>query len=545
MTNHPFSPEGRIEALQAMSDETFDLLIIGGGITGSGIARDATLRGLKVALVEKEDFAYGTSSRSSKLVHGGVRYLATGNVGLVKESARERKVLKKIAPHLIHPLDFIIPVFKSGSLIKYRTGFLLFDKLAKSTKDETHRTLTADEVREYAPLLREPLKSGIVYGEYITEDARFTVMNARSAAEHGARVVNHTAVTSFRYDDAGTVIGATVKDQLTSNEHQITAALTINATGPWAEDLLQKNDLQAPETLLLSKGIHLVFPAEKIPLTSAVLLESSDGKSGFIIRRWNYVYVGTTDVIHEGDIDQPGGDQAAIDYLFDLAVDCFPEAKLEKEDILGIWAGLRPLIKQEGKSTRDTSRDDEVWKIKEGLLTVAGGKLTTYRKMSERVLKEVAKDLPKKFGDNQKTEEVVLPGGDIGEDYYQYQRDMSAKLKAAGIPPVAIERLVWLYGAANDELLAYGEDDIKWIDLLAKNVPGIKGEVKLAVEKEMALTITDFMDRRSALLIFDKNHGMDAVNEVADIMADLLNWDDAERTRQIEEHYKNAEKVLI
>lgn len=545
MSVHPFSPEGREQALESMSNEDYDLLIIGGGITGSGIARDATLRGLKVALVEKEDFAYGTSSRSSKLVHGGVRYLETGNIGLVRESATERKILKHIAPHLIHPLDFIIPVFKGDSLMKYRAGFIIFDRLAKSTKKEKHKKLSATEVREYIPHLREPVKSGIIYGEYITEDARFTVMNARSAAEHGAKIANHTEATAFRYNDHGTVIGITAKDSLTGNTLNINAEMTINATGPWAEDVLHENGLEAPETLLLSKGIHLVFPAEKISLNNAVLLNASDGKSGFAIKRWNYVYVGTTDVIYKEGIDQPESDEEAIQHLLELVVDCLPLANLKREDIVGTWAGLRPLIKQEGKSTRDTPRDDEVWKIKDGLLTIAGGKLTTYRKMSDRVLKEVSKHTKKHINDNRRTKEVILPGGDIGEDYDTYQREMTSNLEEVGLSGETIERLVWLYGSANLEIINYGKVNNKWLEELAVGVPAIKGEVKLAVEKEMALTITDFMDRRSSLLIFEAEHGEKAINEVAKIMGELLGWSEAEKELQISAHHKSAEKVLI
>ncbi|HLR59887.1 MAG TPA: glycerol-3-phosphate dehydrogenase/oxidase [Pseudogracilibacillus sp.] len=545
MSIHPFSPTGRVQALDSMKKENFDLLIIGGGITGSGIARDAILRGLNVALIEKEDFGYGTSSRSSKLVHGGVRYLETGNIGLVKESATERKVLKHIAPHLIHPLNFIIPVFQGDSLIKYRVGFILFDRLAKSTKKEKHKKLSATEVKEHLPHLRGPVKSGLIYGEYITEDARFTVMNARSAAEHGAKIANHVKATGFRFNNHDSVIGITANDTLTGDTFKIDAKITINATGPWAENILIKNNLSAPESLLLSKGIHLVFPAEKLAVTDAVLLNTPDGKSGFAIRRWDFVYVGTTDIIYEEGIDQPESDEQAIQHLLELVKVSFPSAHIEKEDIIGTWAGLRPLIKQKGKSTRDTPRDDEIWKIKEGLFTIAGGKLTTYRKMADRVLKKVSKDMPYKLNDNSRTKEVILPGGDIDEDYDNYKKEMTSKFKQLGLTSKTIERLVWLYGSANLELINYGKKDVKWLEELAPGIPAIKGEVKLAVEKEMALTLTDFIDRRSSLLLFEDEHGQKAINEIAMIMSNLLGWDELEKESQIISHTKNARKVIV
>ncbi|TFJ94260.1 glycerol-3-phosphate dehydrogenase/oxidase [Lentibacillus salicampi] len=540
-----FSPQYRSQALKDMASQEFDMLIIGGGITGAGLARDAALRGLKVALVEKEDFGFGTSSRSAKLVHGGVRYLANGDVRMVRESARERKILKSIAPHLIHPLPFVFPLYKGDSKTKFRTGFVLFDKLAGASKKESHKVLTSDEVREYVPNLRDPLKGGLVYGEYITEDARFTLMNALSAAEHGARIANHAEAIDIQFDGHDRVIGAAIRDTLTGKTFNIKAKITVNATGPWAQQTLEKNNLKATKNLLLSKGIHLIFPAAKLPVTGAVALKSSDGKEGYAIRRWDYVYVGTTDVPHDGEIDSPTADKKAIDFLLDMTQNCFPDSELVKADIIGTWAGVRPLILEEGKTARDTSRHDEVWKTKEGLLTVAGGKLTTYRNMGKRVMQEVAKNLNLIFDDDNRTAEVVLPGSDIGGDFSAFKREMKRILAACHIRQETAERLTWLYGSAIHDLMRYGQEDPVWLESLSENVPAIKGEVRLAVEKEMAQTLIDFIDRRAALLLFGNNHSLDAAKNAAEIMGQFLEWGEAEMERQINAYIDHVERHRI
>lgn len=544
---HVFSPEGRVRALEDMASRNLDVLVIGGGVTGAGIARNAALRGLKVALIEKEDFGYGTSSRSSKLVHGGVRYLANGEVNMVKESARERKVLKKIAPHLVHPLPFVFPLYKGDNIMKYKTGFLLFDKLAGSSKEESHKLLTPVEVRQYAPNLRAPLKGGFLYGEYITEDARFTLMNVLSAAEHGALVANHAEAIDIRSDRHDRVVGATVRDTLTGRIFNVNATITVNATGPWAQQTLEKNNFAVPKDLLLSKGIHLIFSASKIPITGAIALKSLDGKEGFAIRRWHYVYVGTTDVPYKGMIDSPTADCEAIERVLNMAQNCFPVSKLTKADILGTWAGLRPLISVANKSSRDTSRHDEIWKIKEGLITVAGGKLTTHRQIAKRVMKEVAKTLNVRFGDKDKSAEVVLPGGNIGKAFSSFKKDMEETMATYNIRKKTATRLTWLYGSAVHDLLRFGQEDPVWLEPLDENVPAIKGEVRIAVEKEMAHSLIDFMDRRAALVLFGNGDSRDAAKKAAEIMGERLGWDEAEINRQVESYidYIDRHRVQV
>ncbi len=533
MSSQPFGRPERLAALGAMAGQPLDLLVIGGGITGCGLARDAALRGLAVGLVEKADFASGTSSRSSKLVHGGVRYLAYGDVALVRESAHERKVLGTIAPHLVHPLPFVFPLFKGDSTAKMRVGFTMFDKLAGSAPHQRHRVLKAGEIRELVPALREPLTGGFQFMEYITDDARLTLENAISAARHGALVANYAAVTAFLVED-GRLVGARVRDELDGSTRDVRAAVVVNATGPWAEETIALGDSPAPKHVLPSKGIHLLFHAERLPLQGAVALKSPAGREGFAIRRWSYVYVGTSDEAYQGRLDQPVADRAAVDDVLRMTQDCFPSLQLTDADIVATWAGLRPLIAEEGKVPRDTSRHDEVWRSPEGLLTIVGGKLTTYRRMGERVLEHVGRELGRELGDGERTAVVPLPGAELGgEDFDAFRGATEAALAARGVSPAAAERITWLYGAQAADLLRLGETDPAWLEPLAPGSAAVRGEVKLAADQGMALTLADILDRRTGLLLFSDDHGLAAAPAAATIAADLLGWSEADTTGQL------------
>ncbi len=545
MTTISFGPAERLAALEAMTRQPLDLLVIGGGITGCGLARDAALRGLAVGLVEKVDFAYGTSSRSSKLVHGGVRYLAYGDVGLVRESAHERKVLGRIAPHLVHPLPFLFPLFRGDSAAKFRVGFSMFDKLAGSTRQERHRVLKANEIRERAPALRDPLTGGVEFTEYITDDARLTLENALSAAGHGAFVANHAAVTALIVED-GRLVGARVRDELDGLTREVRAAVVVNATGPWAEETIGLGRSPAPKHVLLSKGVHLLFHADRLPVRGALALTSTAGREGFAIRRWDYVYVGTSDVAHEGQLEQPVADRVAIEDVLRMTQDCFPSLGLTETDVVATWAGLRPLIAEEGKAPRDTSRHDEVWRSPEGLLSIVGGKLTTYRRMAERVMEHVGTELGRDLGDSHLTAEVLLPGAELGgRDFASFRDATAATFSARGVPAAAAERITWLYGAGADELLRLGESDPTWLEPLAPGSAAVKGEVRLAVEQAMALTLADILDRRTGLLLFSDDHGLAAAPAAAAIAGGLLGWSDAEVTAQLDAYRQRAREAAL
>ncbi len=361
-----FNRAGRRDALTRLGRDHLDLLIVGGGITGCGIARDAALRGWAVGLVEKEDFAFGTSSRSSKIVHGGVRYLEYGHFLLVREAAQERAVLQTIAPHLVHPLPFVFPVFGGESLLKIRAGLTVFDFLAASEGLERHENLSPEEVREQLPGLRDPLKGAVRYPEYITDDARLTLENAQAAAEHGALVVNHARAEDLRMND-GRVAGCSVVDLIENRTVEVSTRLIVNATGAWSAGLLAEAGFDAEFSLLPSKGIHILLAADRLPIKGATFLRATNGKRGLAMRRLDFVYVGTTDDEYDGSLDRPRATRSDVDEVLNMVSDCFPEQRLGYDDILATWAGVRPLIREEGKSARDTSREDAVWHSPPGL----------------------------------------------------------------------------------------------------------------------------------------------------------------------------------
>jgi glycerol-3-phosphate dehydrogenase len=541
---HAFSAAGRSGALAAMASAGVDLLVVGGGITGCGIARDAALRGWSVGLVEKEDFGFGTSSRSSKIVHGGVRYLEYGHFLLVRESARERTVVRSIAPHLVHRLDFLYPVFAPDSLVKIKAGLSVFDWLAGAEGDDRHDNLDPAEVRERLPGLREPLKGAVRYPEYITDDARLTLENAISAAQHGALVANHAEVTGFLTDDVGTVIGATVQDRATGTDYDVAARCVVNACGPWAEQVLAGGGLPVKKPLSPSKGVHLLFSAQRLPIQGATFLKSSSGRRGLAMRRLDYVYVGTSDTPYDGSLDAPNATQEDVLDLLAMVQDCFPDAAVTADDVLATWAGVRPLIAEEGKTTRDTSREDELWHGPRGLITIAGGKLTTYRRMAARAVEEIRDVLGDPPVDEDTTDQVRLPGAPTG-DAAAFAEDRGAELARAGVAPDVVARLCWLYGTQLDDILELGAADDAWLERLGPGVPAVRAEPKLAAEREMALTLVDFMDRRAALLLFSPDFGLAAAPEACAIMGDVLGWDEERRAQELASYSIHADRHRV
>lgn len=546
MTTHPspppFSPHGRHRALEAMARGELDLLVVGGGITGAGVAREAALRGLRTALVEQDDFAAGTSSRSSKIVHGGIRYLEYLQIRMVRESARERRVLRHIAPHLVHPVPFLYPVHEPRTLGKIRLGLALFDVLASSDRSERARRVKPQEVRRQLPGLRDPLRGGVRYREYITDDARLTLETAMSAALHGARVANHAQADSFLQGADGRVRGAVLRDRITGQRREVRARVVVNAGGPWASEVAASGGVELPKRIVPSKGIHILFPAERLPLEGATFLTSSTGRRGLAMRRGEWVYVGTSDEEYSGPLDRPRATRAEVAELLEMTRDCFPGFELGFDDVVSTWAGIRPLIHEEGKTTRDTSRHDEIWTTPPGLVTVAGGKLTTYRRMAQRVLARVEEQLGVRRGDAARTARTPLPGapGVQPASLEAARGGQRRSLEEAGVPGPAIQRLTWLYGTQVDRILGYGREDPEWLAPLHEGCRALRGEVRLAVEEEMALTAADVLDRRTALLLFSRNRGRAAVEPVVEIMGELLGWDQDRRDREAEEYRERA-----
>ena len=386
---------GRLERLRELEREQWDVLVIGGGITGAGIALDAASRGMKTALVEMQDFAAGTSSRSTKLVHGGLRYLKQFEVKMVAEVGKERAVVYENGPHVTTPEWMLLPIYKGGTFGMFTTsiGLMLYDYLAGVKRGERRKMLGVEQTLAREPLLgREGLKGGGYYVEYRTDDARLTMEVMKKAAQLGAAPVNYAKVEELLYD-GGKLTGVSVRDLVGGGTYQVRARKVVNATGPWVDELREMDRSRKGKTLRLTKGIHLVFDQSRFPLKQAVYFDTPDGRMVFAIPRDGKTYVGTTDTDYTGDTAHPVMTSADRDYVLAATNGMFPGVKLTAEDVESSWAGLRPLIYQEGKSPSEVSRKDEIFRSESGMLTIAGGKLTGYRKMAEMVTDMIAGQL--------------------------------------------------------------------------------------------------------------------------------------------------------
>jgi glycerol-3-phosphate dehydrogenase len=512
-----------------MAGETVDLLIVGGGITGAGVARDAALRGIRVALVERSDFAAGTSSRSSKLIHGGVRYLQQGDVGLVIEAAEERRILRRIAPHLTQPRPMMVPAYGLGTHTKLNVGLWTYEKLASISEEERHRMLDRDQALEVEPGLRcDGLHGAALYPENLTDDARLVLANLRSAKAAGALVANYAEVTSIGFD-AGRAHVA-IRDRIEGRAFVVRARAIVNAAGPWSDGVRAFEGPLGGKRLHLTKGIHIVVRREDLPVKSMVVMQARDKRQLFTVPRGEVVYVGTTDTDYGATADYPEITRDDVDYVIDAIRRVFPAATWGPEKVVAAWAGLRPLVHEDGKKPSEISRKDEVTVGPKGMITIAGGKLTTYRKMAEKGLAEVEA----RIGELHRgpgTATLPLDGGDLpdGVSAEVFGQGLLERF-GASLPglEVAIDRLVLHYGSRATKLLERATGDGFLPGTLA-----LGAEVDVAVEEEMAIHLTDVLERRMRLLLFDPRRGLDAAEEAAIRMARLLGWTSDRREEEL------------
>jgi glycerol-3-phosphate dehydrogenase len=540
-----FSFRTRAKNLEILAREQFDLLVIGGGITGAGIARDAALRGLRVALAERRDFAAGTSSRSSKLIHGGLRYLQQGDVGLVMEAAHERRVLRRLVPHLARPIQMLVPVHSRGGYAKLSAGLWTYDRMARVLKDERNEMLSRDETLGLEPLLREENLYGAgMYYEYLTDDARLVVQTITSAAALGAAVANYAEVVDL-ITEGGRLSGAVVRDTTVDAELAVRAKVVVNAAGPWVDAVrLLQGDGERPR-LHLTKGIHLVLPRERLPVSRIVVMNTPDHRAVFVVPRGAIVYLGTTDTEYEGRYDDPWITLDDVRYLLDAANATFTVDRLDLDDVVGAWAGLRPLLHQEGKKPTEISRKDEIMVGPTGLLSIAGGKLTTYRKMAERVvdmvvqrLSERGERVAEKKGDSDR---ALLSGGETGDDLGGFTARLTARWPQ--VPADVVERLVAVYGSNGERMVEAMVGDPRLAERCAPGLAVTRGEVAYAVRDEMALTLEDFLERRARLFLWDPHNGLAAAAEAARLMADTLGWSAQRRDAEIASYQRHVREV--
>ncbi len=524
------SPAARTAALAALPAATLDLLVVGGGITGAGIARDAALRGLAVALVEAVDFAAGTSSRSSKLIHGGVRYLQQGDVALVREAASERARLRRIAPHLAVPLLMVMPTYGRGMHMKLGAGLWAFDKLATVDVSERHAMWDRGEALAKEPCLAgDGMHGAAAFVEYLTDDARLVLATVAGAAQAGALCVNHAEVTGI---DRGVV---TIRDALGGTMLEARARIVVNAAGPWVEDIWRRAGVRAARGLQLTKGIHLVVDHARLPLHHAVVMQARDRRSVFAVPRDGVTYIGTTDTLFETPMLQPGVSAEDAEYLLDAARRTFAGPPLTLDDVHAAWAGLRPLLREEGKAPSEISRRDEIATDPEtGLISIAGGKLTTYRRMAQRVVNLVLERLGRPRSPS-RTDAVPLPGGE--------PTGLDADALAARLPRLSAteaSRLFRLHGAGCERILARVAAEPS----AGEVVPGLPGvlraEVEHALDEEMALTLEDLLERRTRSLSFDRHQGLAGVEAAATIAAARLGWEAARTAAEIDGYRRLA-----
>jgi len=534
----------REAALARLAAEPFDLLVVGGGVTGSGVALDAAARGLRTGLVDRADLASGTSSKSSKLVHGGLRYLQQREYLLVYENLAERQLLLHNAPHLVAPLPFLIPLFgKDGVLNKalartYSVALWLYDLTGGLRIGKRHRRVGVDEALAHMPTLRrDRLVAGFVYYDAETDDARLTLALARTAAlEHGVAVATYTPVSGFHRDGAGRIDGALATplarpgtDRATLAPVHVRASVVVNAAGVWADDVRSLETGIHPDSIRPAKGVHLALPWEKLRCDVAVVLPvPKDRRSIFVIPWGNRVYVGTTDTDYDGSLDQPRCTPEDVEYVLG-ALNTFLTEPVSAADVTGTWAGLRPLIKgATNERTADLSRRHQVAVSDGGLVSITGGKLTTYRKMASDAVDEVVRRLGRGHR-RSPTRNLGL----IGAEGTASLRQPGAAARL-GTDADVLAHLVRRFGGEARAVLAMAARDPALARPLVPGLPYLAAEAVYAARYEMALTVDDVLSRRTRALLLARDAAAEAAPEVAGLLAGELGWDEAEVAAQVD-----------
>jgi glycerol-3-phosphate dehydrogenase len=532
----------------------YDLVVIGGGITGAGIARDASLRGLKVALFEKNDYASGTSSKSSKMIHGGLRYLEHGEIRLVFESVSERRVQMGVAPHLVRPLPFLIPIYKGvrPGLEVMNIGLWIYDTLALFRAPKLHRTFRGTKAAlQLEPQLRpEGLRGALEYYDCATDDARLVLENALDAQALGAECHTYTEVVHFERRKDGRITGVTVRDRITDKSWNVTAKAVILAAGAWTDEMIRRFEIRTERPLLRrTKGVHIVLPRERLPLARAITLISPvDGRVMFALPWRDRSVLGTTDTDYTGTADDVAADASDVQYLCDSGNGYFPGANLKPSDVIATWAGLRPLIAAPPNvDESEISREHEVFTRNDGLVIIAGGKLTTYRRMAREAVDKTV-DLLHQLGEDvtlekENTDQRPLPG-------------------AAGVAPATLEgvaaigrRLMDEHGLDLDTAThlcgVYGSRAIEIGNTIVANralgeridheLSYVWAEVDFAVKHELARTVEDVLARRVPLLLVSRDQGLGVAERVADRLVDILGCDATARARMLDEYRAEVE----
>ncbi|NKS62598.1 FAD-dependent oxidoreductase [Rhodococcus hoagii] len=534
-------PQQRAQAWDQLGTEQFDVVVIGGGVVGVGAALDAATRGLKVALVEARDFASGTSSRSSKMFHGGLRYLEQLEFGLVAEALHERELsMSTLAPHLVKPLKFLFPLTHRGWERPYMAaGFLLYDRMggAKSVPAQKHLT-RAGALRMAPGLKRNALIGGIRYYDTVVDDARHTMTVARTAAHYGAVVRTSTQVVGF-LREADRVSGVRVRDSETGATTEVKGHVVINATGVWTDEIQALSHQRGRFRVRASKGVHIVVPRDRIVSDSAIILRTE--KSVLFVIPWgNHWIIGTTDTDWNLDLAHPAATEADIDYILGH-VNKVLVTPLTHEDIDGVYAGLRPLLAGESDETSKLSREHAVARVAPGLVAIAGGKYTTYRVMGKDAVDLAAEDLPAAVASSI-TEKVPLVGAD---GYFALVNQAVHLGQLYGLHPYRIKHLLGRYGSLIDEVLAPAKQSPELLQPITDAPDYLQAEAVYAVAAEGALHLEDILARRTRISIEYTHRGVNCAEQVARLVAPILGWDDATIDREVETYRARVEAEVL
>ncbi|MGI8434086.1 MAG: glycerol-3-phosphate dehydrogenase/oxidase [Nocardioidaceae bacterium] len=529
--------EIRAAAWQRLESTAFDVLIVGGGVTGTGAALDAATRGLSVALVEARDFASGTSSRSSKLFHGGLRYLEQFNFGLVREALRERELmLTTIAPHLVKPVSFLYPLTHRVWERPYvSAGMTLYDSMGGARSVPRHRHFTrGGALRKVPALKREALTGALMYYDAQADDARHTLTVARTAATYGATLVSSAEVVGLNH--AGErVVGATVRDVETGREIEVQASVVVNATGVWTDDIQTLAGGRGRFHVRASKGVHIVVPRDRINSETGLILRTE--KSVLFVIPWNtHWIVGTTDTEWTLHKAHPAASKADIDYILDH-VNMVLSTPLTHDDIQGVYAGLRPLLSGESESTSSLSREHAVARPQPGLVSIAGGKYTTYRVMAadaiDAALQDVGGAVPPSV-----THLIPLVGA---EGYHALVNTVDRLARDVGLPVWRVLRLLDRYGSMFDELLPLAADDASLLEPLEGAEEYLRVEALYAATHEGALHLDDVLTRRTRISIETPDRGTKCAESVARLVGPVLGWDEARMVNEVEAYSARVE----
>ncbi len=525
--------------MERLASELFDLVVIGGGITGAGIARDAMLRGLRTALVEQGDFASGTSSRSSRLVHGGVRYLEHGHLHLVFESSRERRLLLDLAPHLVHPLAFTWPVYRGARISRPMliAGLALYDTLALFRNVAQHERLNRKEVLDREPALRgDDLLGGALYFDAATDDARLTLANAVAAVEAGAAVANYCCVTRL----VGTgqrATGVTVVDALTNRTFNVRARVLVNATGPWTDTLQREEQPAARPAILGSKGAHIAVLRTRVGNRQAVtMLHPDDGRVMFTLPAGERTIVGTTETAAPTGPAETRATREDVAYLLAAANRYFPGAELGERDVIAAWAGIRPLAAGlAGEDPSSASREHAITTGARGVVSVTGGKLTTYRAVAEEVVDHVVDAVGRPLVQRCVTSHLPLPGGE------KPASELMADAATVPMPAAARERLLAVYGTRWPLVWEIALNEPALGEQVSADGMEIGAEFVYAVEREMALTLGDLLIRRTHVAFESRDHGVSLAPLVAGLAGSRLGWDAARQDAEVRAYEREVE----